>query len=124
MNRFFNFSSAQLKVIIFLVILLVTVSVYKFIKGYSEIDERSLKFNVSIGDDDTRYPPPFKVDLNLSPADSLELLPGIGPAISRRIVRYRQEFGRFETVDDLVRVRGIGTSKLDDIRSMITVGGK
>ncbi|WP_239026812.1 ComEA family DNA-binding protein [Geomonas oryzisoli] len=45
-----------------------------------------------------------------------DLLPGIGPALSRRIVADRQENGAFGSVEGLLRVPGIGEGKLATIR--------
>lgn len=44
------------------------------------------------------------------------LLPGIGPALSRRIVADRQENGAFGGLDGVLRVPGIGPGKLAGIR--------
>ncbi|WP_136526427.1 ComEA family DNA-binding protein [Geomonas ferrireducens] len=44
------------------------------------------------------------------------LLPGIGTALSRRIIEDRQENGAFGTVDGLLRVSGIGPGKLAAIK--------
>jgi len=49
-----------------------------------------------------------RLDPNTSPADSLELLPGIGPALAARIVAERAAGGPFQGAADLERVRGIG----------------
>jgi competence protein ComEA len=64
------------------------------------------------------------ININTAPADSLEMLPGIGPELSRRIVDYRRRISTYRTVEDLKMVRGIGDARLEDIRSMITVGKK
>ncbi|GFO65162.1 helix-hairpin-helix domain-containing protein [Geomonas paludis] len=45
-----------------------------------------------------------------------DLLPGIGPALSRRIIADRQENGAFGSVEGLLRVPGIGAGKLAAIR--------
>lgn len=49
-----------------------------------------------------------RLDVNTAAPDSLELLPGIGPALARRLVEDRAARGPFRTVQDLERVRGIG----------------
>ena len=64
----------------------------------------------------------FVVDPNTAPADSLELL-GIGPVKAARIVAYR-ETRRFQTVDDLTNVNGIGPGTLDMIRPFLKVSPK
>lgn len=65
---------------------------------------------------------PGKVNINLAPAAELEKLPGIGPALAARIIAYREEHGPFESIDDLVRVSGIGPKTLDGFRDLIKIG--
>lgn len=48
------------------------------------------------------------LDLNRLQADELELLPGIGPRLAERIIRYRQENGDFVSLEALKEVEGIG----------------
>lgn len=52
------------------------------------------------------------VDVNTARAPELELLPGIGPALSGGIVAERDAGGRFRTIDELTRVRGIGERRV------------
>jgi len=111
MNRFFEFSTAQLRVIVLLTALLLVLSLFKLIRSYSTIDEQSLRFSVQLGENDTRYKPPIIVDLNRSPADSLELLPHIGPVIASRIVASRDS-ARFEKTEDITRINGISYKKM------------
>lgn len=65
---------------------------------------------------------PGKVNINVAPAPDLEGLPGIGPALAARIIAYREEHGPFESIDDLVRVSGIGSKTLEGFRDLITIG--
>jgi competence protein ComEA len=57
--------------------------------------------------------------LNGATAEELEGLPGVGPVLAERIVSYRESNGRFETVDDLLEVPGIGEAKLASIRDLV-----
>jgi len=57
------------------------------------------------------------MDVNAASAADLELLPRIGPALARRILEARP----FATVDDLVRVRGIGPRTLERLRPLVRV---
>jgi len=120
-NRFFDFSPAQLKVIVFLSGLFLVLSAVSIIRSYSTEEEDSFAFTVHIGDNDTRYSPVFTVDLNLSPADSLELIPGIGPALASRITAYRDSAGKFEKPEDIIKVHGIGQKKYERIKPYIKV---
>lgn len=63
------------------------------------------------------------VDINTASAEELETLTGIGPVLAQAIVDYRAEHGAFESADELLNVRGIGSAKLDGIRDEITLGG-
>lgn len=61
------------------------------------------------------------LDLNQAGAAQLELLPGIGPVIAARIVVDRAERGPFASVQELVRVRGIGEATVARIQDRVVV---
>ncbi|MGI8709564.1 MAG: helix-hairpin-helix domain-containing protein [Acidimicrobiales bacterium] len=60
------------------------------------------------------------VDLNTATAEQLDTLPGVGPATAQSILAYREEHGRFASVDELLEVRGIGDAKLEQLRTLVT----
>ncbi|PRB09811.1 helix-hairpin-helix domain-containing protein [Microbacterium sp. MYb62] len=62
-----------------------------------------------------------RVDLNTADQAALETLPRIGPAIAQRIVSWREENGRFRSVDDLLAVPGIGEKLLAGMRDGVRV---
>ena len=64
-----------------------------------------------------------KININTASATLLQSLPGIGETLAARIIEYREEYGSFSSVEDLLMVKGIGQSRLDEIRQYITVGG-
>lgn len=64
---------------------------------------------------------PAVVALNRATAAELEALPGIGPALARRIVAWRAQNGPFRSVDDLSRVPGIGSATLERLRPRVRV---
>jgi len=69
----------------------------------------------------TMVAPQNLLDINTATAEELENLPRIGPKLAQRIVDYRTEHGLFQSVDDLINVKGIGSSLLETIRPYVTV---
>ncbi|MEQ9264368.1 MAG: helix-hairpin-helix domain-containing protein [Balneolaceae bacterium] len=61
------------------------------------------------------------ISINSATAGDFEKLPGIGKAYAQRIIEYRQTNGDFASVDDLVKVRGIGKMTLEKIKPFITL---
>lgn len=59
------------------------------------------------------------LDINRATVEQLEALPGIGPVIASRIVEYREKHGRFKTVEDLLKVSGIGPKRLAAIKDFV-----
>jgi len=62
-----------------------------------------------------------RIDLNAADQAALETLPRIGPALAERIIAWRDENGRFQSVDDLLAVPGIGEKLLAGIRDGVRV---
>lgn len=63
------------------------------------------------------------IDINTADAATLEQLRGVGPAKASAIVAYRTENGPFNSIDDLVKVPGIGERSLEQLRDQITTDG-
>lgn len=61
------------------------------------------------------------VDLNSASLEQLDALPGVGPSTAQAILDYRQEKGRFRSVEELLEVRGIGEAKLAALRRRVRV---
>lgn len=72
----------------------------------------------------TPKPGEYDYPININTADELELqvLKGIGPALAKRIVAYREEHGPFGIPAEIMNVYGIGLEKYKDIHGLITVG--
>lgn len=61
-----------------------------------------------------------RVNINTATANQLQTLPGIGPALSKRIIDSRTESGPFSSAGELSRVRGIGPKTIEKLRALIS----
>ncbi|MDM5351841.1 helix-hairpin-helix domain-containing protein [Lysinibacillus sphaericus] len=62
-----------------------------------------------------------KINVNTADAETLATLPGIGPSKAHSILSYREEKGRFQTIDDVRNINGIGDKTFEKIKDSITV---
>lgn len=80
----------------------------------------SVETRLSVPVEEVR-PDPSPLDLNAAAEEELTALPGIGEALARRIVEYREANGPFESVEELTEVSGIGPAKLAALEGLVTV---
>lgn len=59
------------------------------------------------------------ISINKASADDLELVPGIGPVMAENIIEYRKSVIRFQNIEDLLNVSGIGEKTLEKMRPYI-----
>ena len=62
------------------------------------------------------------VNINMATAEELDTLPGIGPSTAQKILNYRDENGRFNAIEEIMNVSGIGEAKFNNVKELITVG--
>jgi DNA uptake protein ComE-like DNA-binding protein len=63
----------------------------------------------------------FVLDMNKADTSEWDLLKGVGPVISKRIVAYRKKLGGFYSSDQLLEVYGISPILVNDILTYLTV---
>jgi len=63
----------------------------------------------------------LKVDINTATTEELQTLDGIGPVTAEKIVKYRNDVGRFKSIDELKNVSGIGEKTFDSLKEYIRV---
>ena len=64
--------------------------------------------------------PSDKININTASAAELDKLPGVGPAMAKRIVEWRQANGPFQSGEDLKQVQGIGDAKYQKLKDRIS----
>ena len=62
-----------------------------------------------------------QINLNTASEKELQELPGIGPAMSARIIEYRETNGPFQKIEDIKKVRGIGNAKFEKLKDQVTI---
>ncbi|MCM8831363.1 MAG: ComEA family DNA-binding protein [Candidatus Omnitrophica bacterium] len=60
------------------------------------------------------------ININTAQEKDLEKIPHIGKKIAASIIQYRKNFGRFNNIEDLLKIKGIGRKKLELIKDYIT----
>jgi len=65
--------------------------------------------------------PHRSININAADSAAFERLAGIGPYMAGRIVAYRNRHGSFGSVDDLLKVGGIGPATLAKVRESLAV---
>ena len=61
------------------------------------------------------------VNINTATQTELETLPGIGPSIALKIINYRKENGKFNSIEEIKNINGIGDNKFESIKKYIKV---
>ena len=62
-----------------------------------------------------------KVNINTANKEKLETLPGIGETTAQKIIEYREQNGKFKTIENLKNVSGIGDAKFNSLKDKIIV---
>ena len=62
-----------------------------------------------------------KININTATEQELESLTGIGPATAKNIIRYREEYGGFSSIEEIKNVKRIGDKIFEKIKADICV---
>jgi competence protein ComEA len=65
-----------------------------------------------------------KVNINTAGEAELTLLPRVGPSIAQRILEHREENGKFQAVEDIMLVRGIGEKTFALMKPYLSLSGE
>jgi comEA protein len=56
-----------------------------------------------------------RITLNTANQAELESIPGVGPVTARRIIDFREKNGRFQSIEELMEIKGIGQKTIQKI---------
>ena len=113
----FNLEKRERFIILFLIItLLAGMAVAFYKKSNSAIDVKIRAFESQDADAG-----PKKININDADETGFMRLPGVGLALSRRIIEYRARSGNFSSIDELKHVKGIKESLFEKIKDKVTV---
>ena len=62
-----------------------------------------------------------KININIASKEEIQTLNGIGETLANSIIEYRKENGKFNSIEDLKNVSGIGESKFEKIKNNISI---
>lgn len=62
-----------------------------------------------------------KININSAGIEELKKLDGIGESFAEKIISYREEHGAFGTIEEIMKVPGIGEKKFEDFKEDICV---
>jgi len=62
-----------------------------------------------------------RININTADSETLQQLTGVGPATAEKIINYRNENGKFKSIEDIKNVSGIGDKTFEKFRDKITV---
>ncbi len=77
--------------------------------------------SVSVMAQKSGNPSTEKINLNSATVEQLQSLPGIGPATAKAIVEYRTKAGKFNRVEEIINVKGIGEKKFQRIKDRLVL---
>lgn len=61
------------------------------------------------------------IEINSATHEDLTSIPGIGPVLADRIIQYRENQGRFRSIEDLKNIKGIGQKKFDNLKKHFVI---
>ena len=59
------------------------------------------------------------INVNQADAEMLTAIDGVGETLAARIIEYREEYGAFMSLDELLKVDGVGTKKLEKMKERL-----
>lgn len=86
------------------------------ITAVPDVTEKPLSTQYAIA-----YDSEGRLDINMATAEELDAIKGIGESTAEKIIKYREEHGPFDAIEELANVSGIGTKTIEGMRDSICV---
>jgi competence ComEA-like helix-hairpin-helix protein len=117
-----------------LIIIVVTLTFAALLQFFRPVQEKTINYDYSASDslfhsivseNRTNKQIPavasvsITININTASSQELEKLPGIGKTIALRIIEYRNKYGFFYSYDDLLKVKGLGVKKINQLKQKI-----
>lgn len=80
-------------------------------------EEQEVEGTESVGDTGSNG----KININKATVEQLMTVPGIGQVKAQSIIDYRNENGKFKSVDELTNITGIGAKTLEKLRDKVDI---
>jgi competence protein ComEA len=68
-----------------------------------------------------KAPSAERINLNKATMEQLQTLPGVGPALAKRILEHRQKSGKFKRIEEILNIKGMGEKKFQKIKDRLVV---
>ncbi len=112
-TRWFEFSRHELKALI-----LAAVIIIAGLYGLMAWERVKFRNEFRIYQSTDIVPLPKRININTAQAHELQFLPRIGETRSQAIVDYREKNGYFDNIEELVNIRGISYSTIEEIKQI------
>ncbi len=97
--------------------------------GNAEIDNEVVDYKQEVLDFNTtnfknskkEVPPDKSININTASIEDLVKLPGIGKKTAGNIINFREKISKFKKLEDILNIKGIGTSKFNKIKKYIFI---
>ena len=96
-------------------------SIYEEDNEQEYITKESGENTIIKGDGNMEQEKGKMININTGDIEDLTTLPGIGESTAKKIITYREENGKFEKIEDIKNVPGIGNAKFENIKNQIIV---
>jgi len=117
-----GFTRREIGVLLFLIIgFVVGLGVWMYREHWEPLPQISEEIEEKRQTDEEEIERKIQVSLNQATQKELETIPGIGPMIAKRIVLYREQWGDFHSIDELVNVQGIGKKTIEKMKPYLNI---